>query len=295
MKRKKKKMNKADLTMDVIVTVILLILTLLCIYPVWYVIAASFSSTSELMLNPGFMLWPKKIVTGAYKMVFENQRLLGGLKNSVLLLVLGLPINIFLTVLCGYFLACTDMLWKKPIAALIMVTMFFNGGMIPAYLNVKDLGLYDSIWSLVLPTALSVYNAIICKTAIEGIPESLKESAYIDGANDFYIIFKIILPLIKPTLAVLLLYYGIAHWNAWFEASIYIKTASKLPVQNIIRSILLTNEQLSGAASSGDDYNAYAETIRYAAIVITTFPVMCIYPFLQKYFAKGAMIGAVKG
>ena len=295
MKRRKKPINKADLTMDIIVAVILIVITLLCIYPVWYVIAASFSSTSELMLNPGFMLWPKKVVTGAYQMVLENQRLLSGLKNSVTILGIGLPINIFLTMLCGYFLACNGMLWKKPIATLIMVTMFFSGGMIPAYLNIKDLGLYDTVWSLVLPTALSVYNAIICKTAIEGIPESLKEAAYIDGANDFQIIFKIILPLIKPTLAVLLLYYGIAHWNAWFEASIYIKSSDKLPVQNIIRSILLTNEQLSGAASSGDDYNAYAETIRYAAIVITTFPVMCIYPFLQKYFAKGAMIGAVKG
>lgn len=295
MKRRKKPINKADLTMDIIVTVILIVITLLCIYPVWYVIAASFSSTSELMLNPGFMLWPKKVVTGAYQMVLENQRLLSGLKNSVMILGIGLPINIFLTMLCGYFLACNGMLWKKPIATLIMVTMFFSGGMIPAYLNIKDLGLYDTVWSLVLPTALSVYNAIICKTAIEGIPESLKEAAYIDGANDFQIIFKIILPLIKPTLAVLLLYYGIAHWNAWFEASIYIKSSDKLPVQNIIRSILLTNEQLSGAASAGDDYNAYAETIRYAAIVITTFPVMCIYPFLQKYFAKGAMIGAVKG
>ncbi len=293
--KRKKKISKADLTMDVIITVILVIFTLLCIYPVWYVIAASFSSTSELMLNPGFMIWPKKVVTGAYQLVFENQRLLGGLKNSVLVLVMGLPINIFLTMLCGYFLACKGMMWKKPIAAMIMLTMFFSGGMIPAYLNIKDLGLYDNMLSLVLPTALSVYNAIICKTAIEAIPESLQESAYIDGANDFTIIFKIILPLIKPTLAVLVLYYGIAHWNAWFEASIYLKSADKLPIQNIIRSILLTNEQLSGAAASGDDYNAYAETIKYAAIVITTFPIMCIYPFLQKYFAKGAMIGAVKG
>ncbi len=295
MKHKRKPIKKAELTADIIIAFLLIVITLLCIYPVWYVIAASFSSTSELMLNPGFMLWPKKMVFGAYQMVLENQRLLSGLKNSVIILGLGLPINIFLTMLCGYFLACEGMLWKKPIATLIMVTMFFSGGMIPAYLNIKDLGLYDSVWALILPTALSVYNAIICKTAIEGIPESLKEAAYMDGANDFKIIFRIILPLIKPTLAVLLLYYGIAHWNAWFEASIYIKSSDKLPVQNIIRSILLTNEQLSGAASSGDDYNAYAETIRYAAIVITTFPVMCIYPFLQKYFAKGAMIGAVKG
>lgn len=295
MKRRKKKISRGDLTIDIVVTILLLMLTLVCIYPVWYVIVASFSSTSELMLNPGFMLWPKNAVIGAYKMVFENPRLLSGLKNSVLILGLGLPINIVLTMLCGYFLACKGMFWKRPIAALIMFTMFFSGGMIPAYLNIKSLGLYDTVWALVLPTGLSVYNAIICKTAIEGIPDSLQEAAYIDGANDLQIIFRVILPLLKPTLAVLLLYYGVSHWNSWFEASIYIKSAGKLPVQNIIRSILLTNERLGGAAASGDDYNAYAETIKYAAIVVTTFPVMCIYPFLQKYFAKGAMIGAVKG
>ena len=294
MKKKRKKINKADLTMDIVIAGVLIALTLVCIYPVWYVIAASFTNTSELMMNPGFLLWPKKTVIGAYKLVLENQRLLSGLKNSILILGIGLPINIFLTMLCGYFLACNGMLWKKPIATLIMITMFFNGGMIPAYLNIKELGLYDSIWALVLPTALSVYNAIICKTAIEGIPDSLRESAYLDGANDFQVIFKIILPLIKPTLAVLLLYYGIGHWNAWFEASIYMKSPEKLPVQNIIRSILLSNASVSGAAA-GDDYNTYAETIQYAAIVITMFPVMCIYPFLQKYFAKGVMIGAVKG
>jgi putative aldouronate transport system permease protein len=291
----KKRIRKGDLTMDIVIAIILLALVVICIYPVWYVIAASFTSTSELMMTPGFLLWPKEASLGAYKMVLENPLVLSGLKNSVLILVIALPINIVLTLLCGYFLSCSGMLWKKPLAAIVMFTMFFSGGMIPAYLNVRDLGLYDSIWALILPTAMNVYNTIICKTAIEGIPESLKEAAYIDGANDFQIIFKVILPLIKPTLAVLLLYYGIGHWNAWFEASIYIKSNENLPVQNIIRSILLSNQQLSGAAASGDDYNAYAETIKYAAIVITTFPVMCIYPFLQKYFAKGAMVGAVKG
>ena len=158
----------------------------------------------------------------------------------------------------------------------------------------KSLGLYNTIWALVLPTALSVYNAIIAKTAIEGIPESLKESAYIDGANDFQIIFKIILPLIKPTLAVLLLYYGVGHWNSWFQASIYIKDSDKLPVQNVLRSILLANKDLAGSGGS-DSYNAYAETVKYAAIIISTVPILCIYPFLQKYFTKGVMIGAVKG
>ena len=296
MKKKNKiKTSLGDKSLDVFVTVALIIFCILCIYPVWYVIVASFSTTSDLMMNPGFMIWPKKFVTGAYKMVFENAQLMSGFKNSILILVLGLPINIILTTLCAYFLSCKGMLLKKPLSALVMFTMFFSGGMIPAYLNVKDLGLYDTIWALVLPGAMNVYNMIICKSAIESLPASLQESAYIDGANDFQVLFRIILPLIKPTLAVLVLYYGVAHWNAWFNASIYIETNAKLPVQNIIRYILLSNNaELSGAAG-GDNYNAYAETIKYAAIVITTLPVMCIYPFLQKYFTKGATTGAVKG
>ena len=164
--------------------------------------------------------------------------------------------------------------------------------MIPGLLNIKSLGLYNTIWALVLPGAMSVYNAIICKTAIEAIPESLKESAYIDGANDLQILFKVIMPLIKATLAVLLLYYFVGHWNAWFNASIYIKDQNKLPLQNIIRSILNTNQQNE---MSGDTFSSYAETMKYAAIVVSMVPVMCVYPFVQKYFTKGVMIGAIKG
>lgn len=294
-KRRKKKINAESLIMDIIVHVVLITFTLLCLYPVWYVIVASFSETSELMLNPGFLLWPKKLVFGAYQMVFDNVLLMRGFANSVKYLVIRLPINIVLTLLCGYFMACTGMKLKKPITAIIMFTMFFGGGMIPAYLNIRDLKLFDTMWALILPGALSVYNAIICKTAIEGVPDSLTESAYIDGANDIQVIFKIIIPLIKPTLAVLLLYYGVGFWHSWFNASIYIRDNTLLPVQNIIRQILIQNQKLSGSTASVDDYNSYAETIKYAGIVISTFPIMCIYPFLQKYFTKGVMIGAVKG
>ena len=141
-----------------------------------------------------------------------------------------------------------------------------------------------------------MYNSIICKTAIEGLPESLKESAYIDGANDLVILFKIVVPLIKPTLAVLLLYYGVGHWNSWFNASIYLKDNDKLPIQNIMRAILIANSNvLNSAAAENDQVNQFAEAIKYSTIVLTTVPVLCIYPFVQKYFVKGVMIGAVKG
>ena len=290
MKRRKKKINMENLILDIIIYTMLIAFTFICLYPVWYVIVASFSNSTDLMMNPGFMLWPKEFVTGAYKMVFENPRLMTGFINSVKYLAMRLPINIILTLLCGYFMACTGMKLKKPITALIMFTMFFGGGMIPTYMNIRDLGMYDTMWALILPGSFSVYNAIICKTAIEGIPESLAESAYIDGANDLQVLFRIITPLIKPTLAVLLLYYGVGFWNSWFNASIWIRDNTLLPVQNIIRQILIENKPLSGASSNVD-----AETIQYAAIVISTFPIMCVYPFLQKYFTKGVMIGAVKG
>ena len=294
MKKKRKKISTSDLVLDIFIWLFLIVFAIACFYPMWYVFVASISNSTELAKNPGIMFWPSQVDLGAYGLVVKNPLLMNSLKNSVIILILALPINIVMTMLCGYFMACPGMMFKKPIVAMIMFTMFFSGGLIPGYLNIRSLGLYNSVWALVLPVALNVYNAIICKTAIEAIPDSLRESAYLDGANDFHIIFKIILPLIKPTLAVLLLYYGVAHWNSWYTASIYIKEDEKLPVQNILRSVLIVNESMGGM-DGGDNYNAYAETIKYAAIMITTVPILCVYPFLQKYFAKGAMIGAVKG
>lgn len=291
---KKKKMIASDLFLDVAIYVFMILILIITLYPMWYVVAASFASSTELIKNPGLMLWPENAAADAYKLVFENPKFLSGFTNIIKIMALGLPINLILTLLCGYFLACRGMVWKRPISLFIMFTMFFNGGLIPGYLNIRSLGIYDTIWALVLPAALSVYNAIICKTAIEAIPESLSESAYLDGAQDFQVLFKIIVPLIKPTLAVLLLYYGVGHWNSWFHASIYIRDEMKLPLQNILRQLLLENQNLA-EANQGDYYNAYAATVKYAAIVVSTVPIMCIYPFLQKYFVKGVMIGAVKG
>lgn len=293
MKTRKKK-RAGDIWLDLFVYICLGLVAFVTFYPMWYVVCASFSSSTDIAGNPGIMFWPKHFQTGAYALVFQHPLLMGGFKNTLLILCGALPLNIIMTVLCGYFMAGKNMLWKKPVVAMIMFTMFFSGGLIPSYLNQKSLGLYNNLWALIIPGALSVYNAIICKTAIEALPESLTESAYIDGANDLQVMWKIVLPLIKPTLAVLLLYYGVGHWNGWFQASVYIKDNQYLPIQNIIRAILLQNSTLSGDAV-GDQFNQYAETIKYAAIVVTTVPILCIYPFLQKYFTKGVMIGAVKG
>lgn len=290
-----KRKSKSDLILDFFIYTILFGMIFATFYPVWYVVAASFSNSAEIAKNPGFLLWPKQFDAGAYQMVFDHPLFRNGFINSLKILVLYLPISMMLTLMCGYFMSCKNMYFKKVIIGMILFTMFFGGGLIPSYLNVKALGLYDSIWALVIPTAFSVYNAIICKTAIEAIPESLSESAYIDGANDIHILFKIVIPLIKPTLAVVALYYSVGKWNDWFQASIYIRNENKMPIQNILRAVLLANSTGSSEAMRGDQFDAYAETIKYAAIVISTFPIMCVYPFLQKYFTKGVMIGAVKG
>ena len=295
-KKQKMKTSLGDKIFVVINSAILICLCIITLYPIWYVFCASMTSNTYLVSHPGILLWPHEMTFGAYKLAFSHPLLLSGYTNTLIILAVSLPINILMTLFAGYFMASKDVMFKPLLQGLIMFTMFFSGGMIPAYLNIRDLGLYNSLWALILPGALSVYNSIICKTEIESVPESLKESAYIDGANDVIILFRIIVPLIKATLAVLLLYYGVGHWNAWFNASIYLKDNEKLPIQNIMRAILIANSNvLNSAAAENDQVNQFAEAIKYSTIILTTVPVLCIYPFIQKYFVKGVMIGAVKG
>lgn len=293
------KKSVEDHIIDIVVTVILAVFALICFYPMWYVVVASLSTTSHVVKNPGLLLWPDGFHLESYILALDHPLLMGALGNSIKILLISLPINIVMTLMCGYFMACSNMKLKKPVVTMLMITMYFTGGLIPGYLNIRDLGLYNSHWALILPGALSVYNAIICKTAIEGIPSSLSESAYLDGANDVQVLFRIIMPLIKPTLAVLVLYYGVSHWNAWFAASIYLEKDELLPIQNILRSVLNTAKNTGAIDNVGvsglDNTDAFAEAVKYSAIVISTVPILCVYPFLQKHFAKGAMVGAVKG
>ena len=285
------KKTREDIIMDTVIGVALIIFALACLYPIWFVLMASFSDSTSVVMSRGLLLWPKNFSVKAYQLVFQNKLFSTGFLNSIKLLAMSLPINLTLTVMCGYFLACNGMMFKKPIAYMIMFTMYFSGGMIPQYLNVKELGLYNTHWAIVLTGALSVYNCFICRTAIQSIPDGLRESAYLDGANDLQILFKVIIPLIKPTLAVLAMYYGVGTWNGWFKASIYLKENAMVPIQNVLRSVLIMGED---AGVEGAYVNEYAETIKYAAIVVSTVPVLCVYPFLQKYFTKGVLVGAVK-
>ena len=208
---------------------------------------------------------------------------------------MGTLLNLFMTSLCAFVLSRRRLPYKKALALLVLFTMYFSGGLIPRYLIISGLGLLDSYFAILLPTAISTYNMIVMRTSFENIPECLEESAAIDGANDLIILTRIILPLSMPVIAVMLLFYGVGHWNSWFNAMIYLRTRTKYPLQLILREILITNSLDSMTTDIGSlDKEPIGETIKYATIIVATLPVLFIYPFLQKYFTKGIMLGAVK-
>jgi len=274
----------------------MLFIIVICIYPIIYVIFASLSDSNMLMAHRGLLLKPLGFNFNAYTMILENPMVYTGFINTLFILIVGVCFNMVLTLIGGYFLSRQNVMWKKPIMIMVIITMYFNGGLVPTYLTVKGLGLENTLWSLILPTAVNTFNLIIMRTGFQSVPHELEEAARIDGAGHMTILFKIFTPLIKPTLAVILLYYAVGHWNSWFNASIYITDRTLYPIQLVLREILIQNDTTSmttGIATG--ETEAIAESIKYALIVVTTVPVLCIYPFLQRFFEKGVMIGSVKG
>lgn len=277
--------------------IILTAVAIACLYPFYFVVIASVSDPDALMRHGGLLLKPLGDMTMAgYQMVFKNKLILSGFANTFFILFVGLVFNLILTVLGAYVLSIRELMLRKPLTILVIVTMYFSGGLIPTYLNVKELGMLNSVWSLILPGAITTSNLIIMRSAFMAVPESLSEAARIDGANHIQILYKIMLPLVKATLAVMVLYYAVSHWNAWFNASIYLRTPSKYPLQLVLRNILVENQmgdmtQDIGAARTPQ----VQQLLKYALIVVSSLPIICIYPFLQKFFQKGVMLGAVKG
>lgn len=276
--------------------VIMCILMVIMLYPFLYVAFSSVSDPSLLIKQTGILWHPLGFSLGSYKLVFDNPSIVTGYMNSILLVLIGTTINVFLTILTGYALSRKYVLFSKPITLLIVFTMFFGGGLVPNYFVVKWLHINNTLWSLILPGAISSFNMIIARTFFGTIPDSLEESAKIDGANDFTILFKIMLPLSMPIVAVLILYYGVGHWNAWFGAMLYLSDRAKYPLQLILREILITSSTDNMLTNVGDiDKALMAENVKYATIIVATVPILLVYPFLQKYFVKGVMIGAIKG
>lgn len=285
-----------DYIFDTMNVILLAALAVITAYPFVYVVFASLSSADELTAHTGLLLGPLKFSLDAYKAVLKNPIIYSGYKNTLFIVVVGTAYNIVMTSMGAFVLSRKNFFWRKPITIMIVFTMFFGGGLIPSFLLVKDLGLMNSLWALIIPGAIGTWNLIIMRTAFQAIPESLIESAYLDGAHDFIILFKIIIPLALPTIAVMVLYYGVGHWNAWFSAMIYLRNRELWPLQLALREILISNstdEMMSGAVAQ--DRAAIGETIKYATIMVATLPILAAYPFLQKYFVKGVMVGALKG
>lgn len=289
------KRSKGECMFQIFNYLILSVLIIVCIYPIWYVVMASVSDSNSLMKHMGLLLKPLDFTLGAYEKVFKNPMILKGYGNTLFILVIGLTLNMVMTSLGAYFLSRKNVLFKKPIMMFVVFTMFFEGGIIPFYLNLKGLNLTNSLWGLIVPFMIQTRNMIILRTSFSGIPESLMEAARIDGAGHITILTKIVLPLSKAMLAVIVLYYGVSIWNSWFWASAIIRDRSMYPLQVILREILLQND-MSTMAIGGDtgSQDAISQSIRYATIVVATIPILCVYPFLQRHFTKGTMVGAVK-
>lgn len=289
------KKKPADYAFTILGGALMLFLVVITAYPFLYVLFASLSDPNKFLAYKGILWKPIGLTLESYKAVINNPNILNGYKNTLFIVIVGTFINVILTSMGAYFLSRRGPLWKTPIMVMIVITMFVDGGLIPNYLLIKQLGLYDTLWALILPGAISTFNMIVMRTAFQGIPVSLEESAKIDGANDWVILFKLILPLSLPTMAVIGLFYAVSHWNSWFSANIYLQNKTLFPLQLILRDIVInsqTDEMTMGAAM-GNSY-AMSFTIKYATVMVATIPILVVYPFIQKYFVKGVMIGSLK-
>ena len=289
------KKSKGERAFQVFNYAFLMLIMLVCLYPVWYVAVASFSNSNTLTQHSGLLFRPIGFSMDAYKKVFQNPMIGKGYLNTLFILIIGVFLDLVMTSLGAYFLSRKRVMFKKPIMLFIVFTMFFSGGMIPFYNNLKELHLTNKLWGLIIPLMITTSNLIILRTSFESIPESLIEAAQIDGAGHIRILTTIVLPLSKAMLAVMVLYYGVSIWNSWFWASAILRNREMYPLQIILREILLSNDTSSmTAGASATDTEAIGMTIKYATIMVATVPILCVYPFLQKYFTKGTMVGAVK-
>ncbi|MGI5898980.1 MAG: carbohydrate ABC transporter permease [Christensenellales bacterium] len=280
----------------VINTVFMTLLMLVTLYPVWHVAVASFSIPSQVLAHRGLFLWPKGLTLETYQFLFKHPLLLTSYGNTIYYVLFGTAINLIMTFHASYVMAKRNLYFKKYIMFFIVLTMFISGGLIPSFLLIQSLGMYDTVWAIVLPGAISTYNMIMMRTYFMGLPIDLEESAKIDGAKELTILYRIVLPLSAPIIAVIALYYGVAHWNSWFREMIYLRSRSRYPLQSVLREILILG-QMSSLQEETDAYvyRSIEATVKYATIMVATVPILCVYPFLQKYFAKGVLIGALKG
>lgn len=296
-KSKKAKKSGSDVVFDIVLYTLCILILIIVAYPLYFIIIASFSNPTEVS-NGNVWLFPKGITLDGYREVFRYNMIWVGYRNTIFYTVLGTLVGLAVNIPAAYALSRKDLVGRKLFSFYFIFTMFFSGGLIPTYFTVRDFHFYDNPWVMIIPFSVSVYNIIIARTFFSSsLPESILEASQIDGCSNFRFFFQIALPLSKAVLAVIALYIAVAQWNSYFNALIYIRNEELKPLQLVIRNILVTNEAMVG---TGDGLAALearrlANLMKYAVIIISTVPIMCFYPFVQKHFSQGVMIGSVKG
>ncbi|MBR1743077.1 MAG: carbohydrate ABC transporter permease [Lachnospiraceae bacterium] len=290
------KLKGKDKRLNILFYVIAILMMIVIIYPLWFVVIASFSNPADVTSGKVW-LWPKKIDFAGYRELFKQAQIWKSYLNTILYTVIGTAIALAVNIPAGYALSRKDLLGRKIINVFYLIPMFVNGGLIATYFVVKSFGLLDSFWVMVVPFSVSTYNIIVARTFFKNtIPESLWEAAQIDGCGTIRYFFQFVIPLSKAVLAVIGLWTAVGLWNSWFNALIYIQNEDLQPLQLLLRRILITNQSLLGAATgtTAQELRQLSDMMKYCSIVVSTLPIMVLYPFLQKYFNQGVMIGAVK-
>jgi putative aldouronate transport system permease protein len=277
--------------------IFLTLLAFICLYPMYYVLIGAMSEPANMLSHRGLLFFPLGVSFDSFRRVFQYPMIPIGYRNTLFYVVIGTFINLVLTTLGAYGLSRKKLMLRNPIMFMIVFTMFFNGGLIPTYLWMNQMRLVNTFWAMLLPKAISAWNLIIMRTSFAAIPDSLIESAKIEGAGDLMILTRIVIPLSTAVIAVMVLYYGVSNWNTWFNALIYLRDRALYPLQLVLREILIANDtsRMTTSAISSMDKEPLGLTIKYATVIIATVPILTVYPFIQKYFIKGVMIGAIKG
>lgn len=297
-KKLSKAMSKSDRIYYIVIDVTLVLLLLLVLYPLYFVVIASVSDT-DAIFNGEVFLYPVGINFKGYDALLKNDMIWTGYRNTILYTLGGTLLNIAVTIPAGWALSRLELPWRKFIATYFIITMFFGGGLIPLYLLVSDLNLLDSPFAMILPYAVSVWNMFMVKAFYtSGIPDGVLEAAEVDGAGSFRTFFSIVIPLSKPIIAVMVLFYAVAHWNNYFSALIFLSDENLYPLQMVLREILIMTETagsgMGGDASTILEQSKLANSIKYSSIIVSTLPILVLYPFVSKFFEKGVMIGALK-
>ncbi|KRE64675.1 sugar ABC transporter permease [Paenibacillus sp. Soil750] len=292
----RKKRKSDEKVFDAVVNGLAFLIVVVVLYPLLFIVSASFSDPA-LVLNGEVILLPKQITLEAYQNVFQNEQIWNGYANTILYTAVGTIINLIMTTLAAYPLSRPDLPGRGIIMVFITLTMFFSGGLIPSYLLVKNLGMVDTMWALVIPGAIATYNLIVMRTYFQSnIPWEIQEAAHMDGCSNWKLLTHVILPLSKPIMAVMVLFYAVGHWNSFFNALIYIRSKDLYPLQLVLREVLMVSQADVVDSSVGlESKILLAESIKYVVIIISSLPVLLMYPFVQKHFVKGVMIGSLKG